>query len=120
VAQLIDSTSGPRSPWFAQMRRQTLPPQALLLRRMEGLVLSALGELRGCADWHAIAAGVNPDGDVDLADSALARVLFGISPGDLPSTALAAGLLLTASVLACLPPAIRAMRVDPVEGLRTE
>jgi NAD-dependent SIR2 family protein deacetylase len=24
------------------------------------------------ADWHAIAAGVNPDGDVDLADSALA------------------------------------------------
>jgi predicted unusual protein kinase regulating ubiquinone biosynthesis (AarF/ABC1/UbiB family) len=55
VAELIDSTSGPRSPWFAQMRRQTLPPQALLLRRMEGLVLSALGEVRGCADWHAIA-----------------------------------------------------------------
>jgi hypothetical protein len=55
VADLIDSTSGPRSPWFAQMRRQTLPPQALLLRRMEGLVLSALGEVRGCADWHAIA-----------------------------------------------------------------
>ena len=47
VAELIDSTSGPRSPWFAQMRRQTLPPQALLLRRMEGLVLSALGEVRG-------------------------------------------------------------------------
>jgi ABC1 atypical kinase-like domain len=55
VAELIDSTSGPRSPWFAQMRRQTLPPQALLLRRMEGLVLSVLGEVRGCADWHAIA-----------------------------------------------------------------
>jgi predicted unusual protein kinase regulating ubiquinone biosynthesis (AarF/ABC1/UbiB family) len=55
VAELIDSTSGPRSPWFAQMRRQTLPPQALLLRRMEGLVLSTLGEVRGCADWHAIA-----------------------------------------------------------------
>src|SRR5215216_1340823 len=55
VAELTDSTSGPRSPWFAQMRRQTLPPQALLLRRMEGLVLSTLGEVRGCADWHAIA-----------------------------------------------------------------
>jgi hypothetical protein len=55
VAELIDSTSGPRSPWFAQMRRETLPPQALLLRRMEGLVLSTLGEVRGCADWHAIA-----------------------------------------------------------------
>src|SRR4051794_7778812 len=42
VSELLDSTSGPRSPWFAQMRRQTLPPQALLLRRMEGLVLSTL------------------------------------------------------------------------------
>jgi len=55
VAELLDSTSGPRSPWFAQMRRQTLPPQALLLRRMEGLVLSTLGEARACADWNAIA-----------------------------------------------------------------
>ena len=55
VAELLDSTSGPRSPWFAQMRRQTLPPQALLLRRMEGLVLSTLGEVRACADWNAIA-----------------------------------------------------------------
>ena len=36
------------------MRRQTLPPQALLMRRMEGLVLSSLGELRASADWNAI------------------------------------------------------------------
>ncbi len=37
------------------MRRQTIPPQALLMRRMEGLVLSALGEVRASADWHAVA-----------------------------------------------------------------
>ena len=55
VAELMDSTSGPRSPWFAQMRRQTIPPQALLMRRMEGLVLSTLGEVRAAADWHAVA-----------------------------------------------------------------
>src|ERR687893_399946 len=55
VAELLDSTSGPRSPWFAQMRRQTLPPQALLLRRMEGIVFSTLGEVRAAADWNAIA-----------------------------------------------------------------
>jgi predicted unusual protein kinase regulating ubiquinone biosynthesis (AarF/ABC1/UbiB family) len=55
VAALMDSTSGPRSPHFAQMRQQTIPPQALLLRRMEGLVLSTLGELRASADWHGIA-----------------------------------------------------------------
>src|SRR5215213_222449 len=55
VAELLDSTSGPRSPYFAQMRRQTIPPQALLLRRMEGLVLSTLGEVHASADWNAIA-----------------------------------------------------------------
>jgi predicted unusual protein kinase regulating ubiquinone biosynthesis (AarF/ABC1/UbiB family) len=74
VAELLDSTSGPRSPWFAQMRRQTLPPQALLLRRMEGLVLSALGEVRGCADWHAIAreyyAGAAPATPLGEAEAA--------------------------------------------------
>ena len=55
VADLLDATSGPRSPYFAQMRRQTLPPPSLLMRRMEGLVLSTLGELRAKADWNAIA-----------------------------------------------------------------
>jgi hypothetical protein len=37
------------------MRRETIPPQALLIRRMEGLVFSTLGELRAGADWHALA-----------------------------------------------------------------
>ena len=32
----------------------------------------------------------------------------------------AIGLLAAAAIVACVPPAIRAMRVDPVEGLRTE
>ena len=36
------------------MRRETIPPQALLIRRMEGLVLSVLGELRAGADWAAL------------------------------------------------------------------
>jgi len=56
VAELIDSTSSPRAPWFDQMRRLTIPPQALLVRRMEGLVFSTLGELRAGADWHALGA----------------------------------------------------------------
>src|SRR3954463_8500641 len=55
VSELLDSSSGPRSPWFEQMRRQTIPPQALLLRRMEGLVFATLGEARAAADWNAIA-----------------------------------------------------------------
>jgi predicted unusual protein kinase regulating ubiquinone biosynthesis (AarF/ABC1/UbiB family) len=55
VADLLERGSSPRSPYFEDMRQMTLPPQALLIRRMEGLVLSTLGELRAGADWHAIA-----------------------------------------------------------------
>jgi predicted unusual protein kinase regulating ubiquinone biosynthesis (AarF/ABC1/UbiB family) len=45
----------PRSEHFDSMRRQTLPPQALLIRRMEGLLFGVLGELRAGADWGRIA-----------------------------------------------------------------
>jgi len=38
------------------MRQETVPPQALLIRRMEGLVLAVLGELRAGADWAALGA----------------------------------------------------------------
>ncbi|HYH89728.1 MAG TPA: AarF/ABC1/UbiB kinase family protein [Solirubrobacteraceae bacterium] len=55
VTELIDSTSSPASPWFEQLRRLTIPPQALLVRRMEGLVFSTLGDLRAGADWHVLA-----------------------------------------------------------------
>jgi predicted unusual protein kinase regulating ubiquinone biosynthesis (AarF/ABC1/UbiB family) len=56
VAELLDRGSSPRSAYFEEMRRETIPPQALLIRRMEGLVLSTLGELRAGADWHALAS----------------------------------------------------------------
>jgi putative ABC transport system permease protein len=78
---------------------------AFVLR--QGAVLIGLGLVAG---WAL----------VRVADRLLSRVLFDVTPGDFSSTALAALLLLTASVLACVPPAIRAMRVDPVEGLRVE
>jgi hypothetical protein len=38
------------------MRRLTLPPPTLLLRRMELQMLSLLGELRAGGDWAALAA----------------------------------------------------------------
>lgn len=55
VRTAIEVGSSPRSPYFDQMRRQTIPPQALLIRRMEGLLFSVLGELRAGADWGAMA-----------------------------------------------------------------
>ncbi|HXV59883.1 MAG TPA: ABC transporter permease [Vicinamibacteria bacterium] len=57
---------------------------------------------------------------IRLAESTLTHVLFGVSPSDAGSTLAASGLLVIAAILACVPPAIRAMRVDPVEGLRVE
>jgi hypothetical protein len=55
VRHAMEVSGSPRSPYFDQMRRQTLPPQALLLRRMEGLLFSVLGELRAGGDWGAMA-----------------------------------------------------------------
>ena len=57
---------------------------------------------------------------IRAAEGALSRVLYEVSPGDLSSTVTASGVLLVAALIACIPPALRAMRVDPVVGLRAE
>jgi putative ABC transport system permease protein len=57
---------------------------------------------------------------VQLARGALSTVLYQVSPGDASSTITAGALLLVAATIACVPPALRAMRVDPVKGLRIE
>ena len=54
VRELAEVGSSPRSPYFHQMRQMTLPPEALLVRRMEALVFSVLGELRAGGDWNAV------------------------------------------------------------------
>ena len=57
---------------------------------------------------------------VRLGDGVLAKVLFGIPASDPASTATAGGVLASAAILACLPAARRAMRVEPAAGLRAE
>jgi putative ABC transport system permease protein len=57
---------------------------------------------------------------VQAARGALATVLFGVTPNDVTSTMTAAVMLFLAAIVATLPAAVRAMRVDPVEGLRAE
>jgi putative ABC transport system permease protein len=57
---------------------------------------------------------------VRIADATLARVLYEVSPHDLESAGAASLVLLVAALVACLAPARRAMRLDPVIGLRAE
>jgi predicted permease len=57
---------------------------------------------------------------VQAASGMIGRVLFDISAADVRSLAVAGVVLFAASLLACLPAAIRAMRTDPVDGLRAE
>ena len=51
----------------------TLPPQALLIRRMEGLVFQTLGEVRASADWATIGgeyyAGAAPSTELGALDA---------------------------------------------------
>ncbi|HKX76160.1 MAG TPA: FtsX-like permease family protein, partial [Acidimicrobiia bacterium] len=55
-----------------------------------------------------------------LAEGALTRVVFGVTTSDAMALVTASSVLLIAALIACVPPALRAMRVDPVEGLRAE
>lgn len=56
VAAILELVYPPRSPYFALMRRMSMPAPALLLRRMELQVLALLGDLNAAADWGAISA----------------------------------------------------------------
>jgi predicted unusual protein kinase regulating ubiquinone biosynthesis (AarF/ABC1/UbiB family) len=55
VRQVMIDVSAPHSRFWELMRRQTIPPQTMFARRMEGLTLAVLGQLEAEANWHRIA-----------------------------------------------------------------
>jgi putative ABC transport system permease protein len=73
----------------------------------DGLRLTAVGVALGVAGSLAVGRW-------------LKSLLFGVGAWDFTTLALTAGLLLVFAALACLVPARRAMRVDPMAALRAE
>jgi hypothetical protein len=55
VARVLVDFGDPRSEHWELMKRETMPPDALLARRMEALTLGVLGQLGATANWHRIA-----------------------------------------------------------------
>ena len=52
---VISAISDPRSDFYALMRRENVPANELMGRRMEVGVLAVLGQLRAKRNWHRIA-----------------------------------------------------------------
>ena len=55
VMGVISAISDPRSDFYALMRRENVPANELMGRRMEIGVLAVLGQLRARRNWHRIA-----------------------------------------------------------------
>jgi predicted unusual protein kinase regulating ubiquinone biosynthesis (AarF/ABC1/UbiB family) len=54
VSRIMLDAGDPRSEYWDLMKRGTLPPDAMLARRMEALTLGVLGQLDATANWHRI------------------------------------------------------------------
>ncbi len=54
VMKIIESTNDPRSEYYDLMRREAMPADELMGRRMEIGVVAVLGQLRAKRNWHRI------------------------------------------------------------------
>jgi predicted unusual protein kinase regulating ubiquinone biosynthesis (AarF/ABC1/UbiB family) len=55
VMKIIEAINDPRSEYFDLMRRESLPAEELMGRRMEIGVVAVLGQLQAKRNWHRIA-----------------------------------------------------------------
>jgi predicted permease len=102
--------------WSVALRRRELA-----IRMTLGARPSRVGAMVVAQSAVLVALGLGVGwGIVRVLQGPLTTVLFDVKPSDVSATAAAAVLLFVASIAACLPAAARAMRVDPVEGLRND
>jgi putative ABC transport system permease protein len=102
--------------WSVAIRRRELAIRLTLGARPVSVATSVLRQSVGLV-LAGLAGGVLM---IQGVQQTLTSVLFGVEATDIPSTAAAAIFLFVAALVASIPPAWRASRVDPVEGLRGE
>jgi putative ABC transport system permease protein len=102
--------------WSVAIRRRELAIRLTLGARPVSVATSVLRQSVGLV-LAGLAGGVLM---IQGVQQTLTSVLFGVEATDIPSTAAAAIFLFVAALVASIPPAWRASRVDPVEGLRSE
>jgi len=83
------------------------PGDVLWLVVRQGLTLTVMGGLLGAVGAFALGR-------------TLSSLLYGVSAGDVTAFGVAVGLALGTALIACLLPARRAARLDPLSGLRAE
>jgi ABC-type antimicrobial peptide transport system permease subunit len=102
--------------WAVQMRTRELA-----IRLALGATAGTVGGLVVRHGISLVAAGLAGGlVAVQLLDGLLSRVLYGVSARDAVATGAACAVLIVAALVATVPPALRAMRVNPVDGLRAE
>jgi ABC-type antimicrobial peptide transport system permease subunit len=83
------------------------PSDIVRMVMREGTVLTLLGTGLGI-------------GGALLLSRFLAALLYGVAPADPATLATVAAVLVSVALLACLIPAMRAIRIDPIAALRAE
>jgi predicted permease len=99
-----------------QQRRREIGIRVAMGATVNNVVVAILGGALRIVGFGAL-AGI---GGALGAGWALRRELYGVSPRDLPSFAVALGLLSIAALTACLMPALKAGRVDPIQALNVQ
>jgi hypothetical protein len=54
VMRMIEATHDPRSEYYELMRRESIPAEEMMGRRMEIGVIAVLGQLRAKRNWYRI------------------------------------------------------------------
>jgi predicted permease len=102
--------------YFVSQRTNEIGIRLALGAKANDILFDVLGE---GGRLGAVGVGLGLAGSVILTRF-MSSMLFGVSPTDLGTFAGAALLLFAVTVAACYIPAIRAVRIDPMEALRCE